>query len=167
MQTVFSKGTVPLRLREGPKPRWADPADVHDVNACMHVDTGTDLHLSSVKEPRAFWELGVRSDKAVDRNREKQKKSVRSQTIWVEGILVKEKGTKIQEGEDASCLTSSFLLFENDKSNKYPKHTNNSGLTPEPSNRFYDTLLSVQADPTVKCVQNAAASQCWGFWVMY
>lgn len=89
MQTVFSKVTVPLRLWEGPKPRWAEPADVQDVNACMHVDTGTDLHPTSVKAPRAFWELGVRSDKAVDSSREKQKKSARSQTICVEGILVK------------------------------------------------------------------------------
>lgn len=90
MQTVFSKVNVPLRLWEVPKPRWAEPADVQGVNACMHVDTGTDLHLTSVKEPRAFWELGVRSDKAVDSNRVKTKtKSVRSQTIWVKGILVK------------------------------------------------------------------------------
>lgn len=38
----------------------------------------------------------------------------------------------------------------------------NSGFTPEPFDIIlrYNTLLSIQADPTVYSVQNGSASQC-------
>lgn len=124
MQTVFSKVNNSLRFWEAPEPRWAEPADVQDVNACMHVDTGTDFHLTSVKEPRAFWELGVRSDKAVDSIWVKTPQNspfVHKQSGWKEFWLNKKQKNPITSA--VSCFTSSILLYENDKSNKYLKHT--------------------------------------------
>lgn len=39
--------------------------DVQTVNACMHLDTGTDLDFPS-QETRAFWEPWALSNKAVN-----------------------------------------------------------------------------------------------------
>ena len=74
----------------------------------MHVDPGTDFHLTSVKEPRAFWDLGVRSDQAVDRNREKTEKVLflHKRSEWKEFWLNKRAQKKNEKSELLNELVS-------------------------------------------------------------
>lgn len=92
MQTVFfSKVNVSLRFWEAPEPRWAEPADVQDVNACMHVDTGTDLHHDLSQRATSILGTGssLRQGSRQYLSKNPPKKSVCSQTIRVKGVLVK------------------------------------------------------------------------------
>lgn len=121
----------------------------------MHVDTGTDLDLLShfSLQTRAFWELWALSNKAVNR-------ILLLSLFLIKSIHKKEKKkpkqTKTEEYGPrtnpetrllSACLMEiSKLTVTNTLTHK------NSGFTPEPSNIFflvYNTLLSVQAGPTV------------------
>lgn len=121
----------------------------------MHVDTGTDLDLLShfSLQTRAFWELWALSNKAVNRilllslflikfiHKKKIKKPKQTKT--------EEYGPRTNPETRllSACLMEiSKLTVTNTLTHK------NSGFTPEPSNIFflvYNTLLSVQAGPTV------------------
>lgn len=122
----------------------------------MHVDTGTGLDLLShfSLQTRAFWELWALSNKAVNR-------ILLLLFFLIKSIHKKEikkpKQTKTEEYGPrtnpktrllSACLMEiSKLTVTNTLTHK------NSGFTPEPSNIFfflvYNTLLSVQAGPTV------------------